>query len=101
MSAYEGIIQNNNLGQSSLELILQEERESESRYEEEKGMGAEPATTMTTEETVRDHPENEEEEKEAILLTIQKNLKYYHHHQRNVPKQLDNKKLNLDISASW
>jgi hypothetical protein len=45
----EGTIQDNNLGQSSLEPIVQEEQESESRHEEEKGMRAEPATTMTTE----------------------------------------------------
>jgi hypothetical protein len=95
MSADEGIIQNNNLGQSSLEPILQEERESESRYEEEKVEVAEGGQELKVIQ------ENEEEEKEAILLTIQKNLKYYHHHQRNVPKQLDNKKLSLDLSASW
>lgn len=49
MSADEGTIQDNNLGQSSLEPTLQEEQESDSRHEEEKGMGAEPATTITTE----------------------------------------------------
>ena len=42
MSADEGTIQDNNLGQSSLEPTLQKEQESESRHEEEKGMGAEP-----------------------------------------------------------
>ena len=65
MSADEGTIQDNNLGRSSLESTLQKEQESESRHEEEKGMGAEPSTAMTTEETVRDdtdRPENEEEE---------------------------------------
>jgi hypothetical protein len=66
MSADEGTIQDNNLGQSSLEPILQEEQESEGRHEEEKGMGAEPATTMTTEEIVRDQPENEEEENDRL-----------------------------------
>ena len=55
MSADEGTIQDNNLGQSSLEPTLQKEQESESRHEEEKGMGAEPVRrAMTAEETVRD-----------------------------------------------
>jgi len=36
-------------GQSSLEPILSEEQESESRHEEEKVMGAEPSTTIITE----------------------------------------------------
>ena len=47
ISADEGTIQDNNLGQSSSEPILQEEQESESRHEEEKGMVAEPSTTIT------------------------------------------------------
>ena len=68
MSADEGTIQDNNLGQSSLEPTLQKEQESESRHEEEKGMGAEPATTMTVEEKVGDS--NDDNRRLLISLHI-------------------------------